>query len=270
MPADLSAGSRHEHLVLYDPAAIPSETPVDPDLDAQDPRLLPAPAMMQLASEGRALIVRIPGEDCEARFRLYVDEDPPDQIRNRGEAVVKGAHLRVPSGVVRADGLEFLCRPGESRRHAEPQEAAVPSGVYAVDVHSLIRWKLANRVAEGRRGIGRTHRIVHAVVFAYTWLGILMFPANIFVAPVVVLRNWRKGGWPDAAAAGAVILAIDAVVIAGFWLLQIARGRWPGVFRVIAADEAFEAAHPDIAVVLRTAEAGTSPATPGYAEIAVA
>jgi hypothetical protein len=50
MPADLTAASRHEHLVLYDPAAIPPDLAVDPDLDPQGPT-----------------------EDCEARLRVFVD-----------------------------------------------------------------------------------------------------------------------------------------------------------------------------------------------------
>ena len=35
---ELSAASRHEHLGLYDPAAIPDTFPLDPDLEAQEPK----------------------------------------------------------------------------------------------------------------------------------------------------------------------------------------------------------------------------------------
>jgi hypothetical protein len=267
MQAELTGASRHEHLVLYDPAAIPVDTPVDPDLQAQDPKLLPAPAMMQLASRGQALVLRIPGEDCEARFRLFVDEEPPEEVRSKGQVLVSGAQLRVPGGLVRADGLEFLCRPGESRLHSVAEDATVPGGVYVVEVLSLLSWKAANRVAEGRRGIGRKHETLQKLVSIYTWLGILMFPANLFMAPLVVVRFWRSQGWKGATTALAVILAIDALVLAGFWLMEAVRRRSPGLFRVAEADAAFERANPDVLVVLRTSDGATDLGAAGYAEV---
>ena len=150
----LTAASRREHLVLYDPAAIPPDTPVDPDLDAQEPRLLPAASMMDLAARGNALVVHLAEEDCEARFQLFVDEEPPADLRGKGSLLLAGSRLRVPGGRVRADGLEFLCRAGEVRTHSEADEAALPAGVYAVEVLSLMPWKAAHRISEGRRGIG--------------------------------------------------------------------------------------------------------------------
>lgn len=269
MQAKLTAASRHEHLVLYDPAAIPADTPVDPDLEAQDPHLLPAPAMMRLASRGQALVLRIPGEDCEARIRLFVHEDPPEQVRRRGEVLVSGARLLVPSGLLRADGLEFLCRPGEARPHAEPEDASVPSGVYAVEVLNLLGWKAANRLTEVGRGIGRKHRVVHTVVSIYTWLGILMLPANLLVAPLVVVTFWRSHGWQGAATAIAAILAIDALVLGGFWLLAAVQRRSPALFRVAEADAAFESANPDVLVVLQPSEHAGDGGAAAYAEARV-
>ena len=270
MQAELTAASRHEHLVLYDPAAIPADTPVDPDLQAQDPELLPVPARMELASRGLALVLHIPEEDCEARFRLYVDEEPPEQLRHKSQLVVTNAFLRVPGGLLRADGLEFLCRVGESRVHSEPQVVAVPTGVYLIEVLSLMNWKAANRIAEGRRGIGRMPRVAHLLVSAYTWLGILMFPANLFVAPLIVMHFWRAGGWRAATTAGAAIIAIDAAVLAGFWLLEAFRGRWPSLFRAAEADAAFEMANPDVVVIMRTSQDDGSPRAVAFAQVSVA
>jgi hypothetical protein len=270
MQAELTAASRHEHVVLYDPAAIPGDTPVDPDLQAQDPKLLPEPAMRQLALLGQALVLRIRGGDCEARFRLFVNEEPPEQVRSRGQLLVAGARLRVPSGLLRADGLEFLCRPGERRLHSEPEDATVPSGVYALEMHSLLSWKAATRIAEGRRGMGRMQKAVHVLVATYTWLGILMFPANLLVAPFVVASLWRSGGWRGAATAVAVILTVDAVVLAGFWLLEAARRRIPRLFRVADADAAFEIANPDVVVMLQASDDDGSPHAAAFAEARVA
>ena len=269
MPADLTAGSRHQHLALYDPAAIPADTPVDADLEAQDPRLLPAPAMRELASRGQALVVHIPEEDCDARFRLFVDEEPPEALRSRGEVVVTGARLRVPSGVLRADGLEFLCRPGESRTASEPAETALAAGEYVMDVISLLRYKAVHGTAERRRGIGRGPRIVHRLAMVYLWIAILAMAANVFVAPMVVAWFWKRGGWPGAGKAVAAILALDAVIFGGFHALDAWKRRRPDLFQVMDADAAFEAAHPDLVVVLRTSGDGDAPAAAAYAEVRV-
>jgi hypothetical protein len=266
MQAELTGASRHEHLVLYDPAAIPADTPVDPDLQAQDPRMLPATSMMQLASRGQALVLRIPGEDCAARFRLFVNEEPPEQLRSRGQILIAGATLQVPGGRLRADGLEFLCRGDESRQHSEAEDAPVPSGQYALEVLSLLSWKLTNRAGEGRRGIGPLHGAIHVLVSIYTWLGILMFPANLFGAPLIVAAVWRSHGWQGGVRAAAIIVSIDAVLLAGFWGLEALRKRSPGLFRVAEADAAFETENPDVVVVLRAARDGAEAGAAAYAE----
>ena len=54
MRVELSAASRCEHLVLYDRAAIPPDTPVDSELEAQEPALPPKNAIRKLATDGHA------------------------------------------------------------------------------------------------------------------------------------------------------------------------------------------------------------------------
>src|SRR5688500_8293564 len=115
MPTDLTAASRHAHLVLYYPGALPSNLPVDPDLDAQDPKPLPAVAVRGVTERAEALVLHIPEEDCEARMRLFVNEDVPPSIVERGAPVVSGATLKVPTGTLRADGLEFMAPAGRVR-----------------------------------------------------------------------------------------------------------------------------------------------------------
>jgi hypothetical protein len=265
---NLTAASRCEHLVLYDPAAIPPDTPVDPDLEAQEPRLLPAAAMMDLASRGDALVLHVPEEDCEARFRLFVDEEPPADLRGKGSLLLAGSWLRVPSGRVRADGLEFLCPAGETRAHSQAEEAALPAGVYTLEVLNLMPWKAAHRVSEGRRGIGPMHRALNRLLVLYAILGAAMIPANLFLAPMVVAWFWKKQRWAGATRAVAVILVVDAVVLAGFWLLDASKRRYPGLFAVMDADAAFDAAHPDIVVVMWTRRQGEAPAAAAYVRAA--
>jgi hypothetical protein len=272
LAADLTAASRHDHLVLYDPAAIRPDVPVDPDLEAQDPNPLTASAIREVASRGEALILHMPGEDCEATLRVFVDEDPPQRVPQRSTVVLSGARLKVPTGKLRADGLEFLSRPGEVRTHSEATETTVPPGEYEVEVGELLSWKLKHRASQTRRGTRSSDRVAHTLVTAYTWLGIILLPANVLIAPMIVAFLWRSRGWRGALTAASVILAIDAVVFGGFWLLQAAQKRFPALTRITRADAAFERDNPDIVIVLRrqpplATRASAAHAIPAYAQI---
>jgi hypothetical protein len=267
MPTDVSAASRHEHLVLYDPAAIPPDLPVDPDLDAQDPKPLPASAIREVTSRGDALILHIPTEDCEARMRVFVDEDPPQSIAGRGAVVVSGARLRVPTGTLRADGLEFMTRPGDVRKHSEAEHCALPPGDYEVEVRELMSWKLRNRNRRTRGGTGRGDRLAHRLVTAYTWIGIVLIPANLLIAPIIVLVAWQARGWRTGITVAAAILLVDAVVAGGFWLLQAAQERFPALTRVQEADAAVERENPDIVVVLTRRSGSSSNSSSTFGQI---
>ena len=251
MPTDVTAASRHEHLVLYDPGAIASDLPLDPDLEAQDPTPLPASAIRDVTARGEALILHIPTEDCEARLRVVVDEDPPQLIAGRGALVVSGATLKVPTGTLKADGLEFMTRAGDVRTHSEAETIAVPPGDYEVEVRELMSWKLRHHKSSTRRGTSPGDRLAHRLVTAYTWVGIVMIPANVLVAPMVVGGLWQARGWRTGLTAAAIILAIDLVVFGGFWVLQAGQKRFPALSRIQEADAAFERENPDIVVVLR-------------------
>ena len=239
--------------MIYDPAAIPADTLVDPDLDAQDPKLMPKHAIERLAEQGHALIVNIPTEDCEARFHVFVDEEPPALLRKRGKVLLRSAALNVPSGVLKADGLEFLARPGEVRAASEAEEATIPAGPYVVDVVDLLSWKLRHRKAEARGRLGRFDIAVHRLLMSYTWLGILFIPANIFVAPMILAWCWRRNGFNAALIAGGLILAIDLLVFGGFWIVQAAQKRLPILTRVAQAEAQFDRENPDIVVIMRSA-----------------
>jgi hypothetical protein len=269
MPTDLTAASRREHLVVYDPAAIPADTPVDEDLERQEPELPPASTIRSLTSRGAALILHIPEEDCQARMRIFVDEDLPGVIRERGRQVIAGATLRSPAGLLRADGLEFMTRQNEVRTHAQPEDARVAPGEYDVEVHELLSWKLAQRSKTARRQTTPGERAAHGAVTAYTWAGIVMIPLNLFVAPLIVAGVWTARGWRAGFTVLATILVVDAIVFGGFWLLEPLQKRVPALTRVRDADAAFEQENPDIAIVLRTRTSPAASASPAFAMISV-
>jgi hypothetical protein len=269
MSHDLTAASRHEHLVLYDPGAIPPEAEVDPDLDAQDPKLPPAAAFRELAERGRALIVHIPTEDCEARLRVFVDEDPPEALRTHGRLVLERATLAVPTGRLKADGLEFLTRPGEVRRHSQVAETEIPPGEYSLEVLDLLSWKLRHGAAETQAGTSSWERLVHRLTLVYTWLGIILMPANLLGAPMIVGGLWKARGWRTGLTAAGVILAVDAVVLGGFWLLQAAQKKFPALTRVRDAEATFDRQYPDVVIVLRRLAAPADGAAPAFVQIRV-
>ena len=249
MRSEVIASSSHEHLVLYDPAAIPLETPLDPDLQAQDPMPLSESAIGNLAAQGHALILRIAHEDCQANLRLLVEETAEPFLRDRAVQVIDGAILQIPSGKLTVDGVEFLSRTGETRSHSEAVSIEIPAGNYEVQVLNLMPWKGRHRTAEINKRTTKADRLVGKVVGAYTWLGVLLVPANILVAPAAILVAWLALGWRQALALAGLVLIIDLVVIAGFWVLDFA-SRWvPTLERVNAVAQAFDADNPDVEVL---------------------
>lgn len=271
MPAihELSASSRQKHLVLYDPAAIPSDIPVDPNLEAQDPRPVPKKAINELARQGHALVVRIPCGDCEAKMRLHVNEDVDEYLRERGTVVVTGALLHVPGGELKADGVEFIVRPGEVRTHSDAESCRVPVGDYDVEVLELINWKIKNVAAEVAVATTRLERLCDRLIQAYTWCGILLFPGNFLVAPTAIVIAWASAGWRPALFVATVVLVIDIVVLGGFWLLELATRRFSILSRVSELRQSLERAHPDLVVSLRTAPNGWVSRAPAFATLKV-
>lgn len=262
--------SRYTHLVLYDPAAIPPDFPSDPDVESPEPKPPPTSAVTGLAADGRALVIHVPEGDCEASMRVVLDEDMPLHIRERGTVLVEGAPLTVPGGTLRADGVEFVQRPGETRPAAAGASLTIPTGEYLVDVIELVNWKLKNQSLIVSSGTTRLDRALHRLRTIYTWVGILMIPANVLGAPMLLIMAWQTGGWRRAAAMGLAILAVDAVLLAGFWTLQALEGRVPAWSRVGALQDAFEREHPDVTIVLtRTRPQGAVPAAPAFADLTV-
>jgi hypothetical protein len=251
MRNDVTASSRHEHLVLYDPAAIPLDTPVDADLDAQDPVPVPASAMEHLADRGHAVILRIAHADCQATLRLLVGEAPESHLVERGVLAIDGAMLRVPGGRLTIDGIEFLCRAGEARMHSEAVSQEIPAGVYNVQVYNLMPWKSRHRAAAVERNTTHAGRVIGKLVAGYTWLGILLFPVTILIAPAVALIVCLVSSWQPALWVVGIVLLADILALAGFWALSLLSRPFPVLAQATAAQQAFDAENPDVVVCLR-------------------
>jgi len=213
------------------------------------------------------LILHIPTEDCEARLRVFVDEDPSQPIAGRGVALVRGATLRVPTGTLKADGLEFMARSGDVRKHSEAESIAVPPGDYEVEVRELMTWKLRHRKSSTRSRTRPGDGMAHRLVTVYTWIGIVLIPGNVLIAPIIVGGVWQARGWRSGLAAASLILVIDAVVLGGFWVLESAQKRFPALSRIQQRDADFERENPDIVVVLRRRAGAASTSLPAFGQI---
>ena len=250
MRSELTAGSRHKRIVLYDPAAIPLDTPVDADLEAQDPAPPPENAQASLAERGQALLLEIAHEDCEATVRILLDETPETELCERAVSALDGAALRVPSGKLTVDGVEFLCRAGETRLHSEGKSIEIPAGDYEVQVYNLMPWKSRHRARVIAERTTKADRIVAKIVGAYTWLGVLSILATLLAASAALTVCLISGWWPALVVIG-VALLVDLLVLGGFWVLDIA-SRWaPILKRASELDLAFDAENPDVVVLLR-------------------
>lgn len=258
---DLNPASRREHLVFYDPSGIPDDTAVDPDLEEQDPKLPPKETIRSLTENGQALVVKIPGDDCEALVRLYVNEPPAETVLHRGKLKLSGARLNLPSGTLRADGLEFTTRPGEERLHSEGDSVEVEPGLYEVELWDLFSWKLRNVDPYVDNRTTALDRVVSRLVTAYTWLGILLLPANILLAPMLIASS-NPDGWAGPLTVLGLIIAFDALVLTGFWILDWVGKRIPAISRVSDLRREFELENPDIALVLSRATANELSSSP--------
>jgi hypothetical protein len=241
------AATRHRRIAVYDPAALPADLGLDPDLAAQDPKPLPARDVERLAALGLAVFFDA-DEDGEAGVRIQVGE-PPAGLRER--AKVTPAALHVASGTLAADGIEFLTRPGQERTHAIGTRTPVPPGQYAVEVLDLRAWKLGAGRRELAAAFTPADRVVGSLLTLHTLVGGLVAPLVLFLGLPLVGVTGRKRGWQAAASLAAVLAAVVAVIVGSFFLRTWLEPRWPVLTRVQRARERFEAENPDVLVALR-------------------
>jgi hypothetical protein len=241
--------TRHRRIAVYDPALLPSDLGTDPDLGAQDPKPLPARDAERLAALGLAVFVDA-DEDGEAVVRLVVGEPEPSW-RERAHATRVEPRLTVESGILATDGIEFLARPGEDRKHAVGTRTAVPPGRYAVEVLDLRPWKLRAGRRELAASFTPADRLVASLLTLHTLVGGLMAPLLLFIGLPLVGVTGQKRGAQAAASLGAVLAAVVAAIVGSFFLRTWLEARWPILTRVARARERFEADHPDVFIALR-------------------
>jgi hypothetical protein len=255
MRVDFELSSRHRFLVLYDPAALPPDLPLDPDLSSQEPDPPPDDAVRRLGEDGRALVVEFPADwESVATLRLFVEEQPPPALTAKSTPIVVDALLRIPGGTIRAAGSEFMCRSGEVRQEADAgSPAQVPPGDYLLTVREFVRWKRSHLGAEIRARTTGFARLYDALGQRIGCFVIFVLVASFLVLPGAVVVAWSEWGWPTAWRTGGVILALDVVAIAWVLLSDALRKLFP-TLNVSEVREQLEAEHPDFVVTLRGAK----------------
>ena len=251
MSSDLQLGSNHRHLALYDPAALPPDTPVDPDLASPEPCPIPETAIRDLAARGCAFFLHIPEGDCDVTLSVFVEEELPDRLRQRANRLLTGAILSAPSGRLMAAGVEFMCLPGQTRRESESVPVGVPPGDYGIEVFECVRWKRQHRTEEMAKRTTTVDRLVGRGVIVYTFLGAAMIPANLVIVPLVLALLWWWAGWRLALTTAGVIAVVDVLVLAGFRVLDVAWRRFPVFARANALEVEFDRETPDVVLALR-------------------
>jgi hypothetical protein len=201
------------------------------------------------ARDGRALLLHI-GDDCDARIRVFVDEEPPAELSAAARPLrLADASLSVPSGRLLATGAEAI---GAHESQLEPgthAAAQVPAGSYRVSAFQTFEWKARHRAAYIARTSSRAARLLLGAETAFGIGAAMFLVGNFFLLPGLgMLALKRGGGWPLRALA--VLLAVDAL----FFVALLAFQRWmvPSALyrRAHAAQDQFERAFPDVVVQL--------------------
>ena len=259
MRFDFEPSSRYRFVVLYDPAALPANLPLDQDLEAQDPTPPPHNSVRALTKEGRAFVVEVPTEeDCEATIRVFVDEQPPEVIK-KAKIVGREMLIQIPGGTLRADGSEFMCFPGMTRKEGNEDPAMnLPAGNYLMTIHELVHWKLRNRTKELRALSTPLIRFMDVIGQTMGILGAILAVGHILVLPAVLWAVWSKHGWKSAGKFALIVFAIDVfligcIVLYGWLEKKISHNSGMAEIR-----NKFDAEHPDFIVTLQSANGQAS------------
>jgi len=252
MPFDFEPSSRYRFVVLYDAAALPADFPVDSKLTTPEPKPPPHDTVRELAKNGRAFVVEVPSEeDCQATMRVFVNEEPPAELVKKAKCIATETLMRIPSGVLRAEGSEFMCLPGQKRTEVDEVPVAnIPPGDYLLTVHELVRWKLKHRRAEIRARTTPVARLVDVFTQSFGIFCAVLFVAHILIVPAVLWGAWRRHGGHSALKIGGIVLAVDAVAYLLILLLAALEKKFD-LFNVSEVRKKFDAEHPDFIVVLQ-------------------
>ncbi len=246
MRYDLKAFTDVAGFAFYDPAAVPHLLAGSIDVTK---------ASEEEMAKGRMLAVKAVS-DGDARLRVYVEEDPPEELRRRREHAVGECLLRVPSGRLVFSGLEDLwkrrkedIRPGDFSP-ATGAECTIPPGDYLAEAISLV-WgdDLELAVDEIKT---RADRFVHNCVGPL--MGLVVFGTVLVLPGVLLIAGWRHV-WS--------VLKYALIVHAAFWplvwLYFRLSGAWSPEYR--QKEEDILAEHPTLVLSLRKLPGATEAPT---------
>lgn len=124
MVVDLEAGTDTAACVLFDPGALDHLAPAD----------ITETRTVHEAFLGNLLLLNT-AADGSYSFRVYLDERPPPEVIGDARDEEPGRLLRVPTGVLRASGAEYLGRRASDVPPNQMRSVKIPPGNYLVDAY---------------------------------------------------------------------------------------------------------------------------------------
>ena len=251
MIADLNAASGTHHLVLLDPSWVSDIANLATDrLDSR---------IEALATDGRALLVQIPAGDCEATFRVFVNDEPPEELlAAAGRTPVTEFAMRLPSETLEAAGPEDINSPISERDPGTFSIAAIEPGTFSGRAFHTVRWKERHRqqyIAARTSPLARVlQRVQNAIGFAVA----ILLVSHVFVVLPLLLLAFRSGAGVGMRALAALIV-LDVIVWATCDWLNKASKEHSILSQVSDLHYAFERQYPDVVVVLQSLPSGGSP-----------
>jgi len=168
-------------------------------------------------------------------LRIYVNEEPGDELRMRAMYGARNGVCRFPGGRIVFTGVESIERARE--QPAANNSAQLPAGIYAADGFD-VEWEPGHLRHALRARVG---------VFAYTARGLLHVTTGggclgLTIA-LMILAAGAAIGWT----LGLVVAAVFLALIVGSTLLR----RLPAMRRVDQVERELETQFPPVVLVLR-------------------
>jgi len=182
----LSATTTATGYVIFDPAA------VAPIVGWGDLEELFESALKDNAKGN--LILYSNSRDGTLALSVYVDEEPPDELRLRAANVVRDGFCRFPSGRIRFAGAEdFGARDGTT---ATGSSASIPPGEYRAEGFD-VAWEPARVEDELRKAAGPAAYRFHSLLDATAGLGCMFALLSMFLFFAAIatgfVMHWSLG-----------------------------------------------------------------------------
>jgi hypothetical protein len=222
----LRASTTAAGYAIFDPAAIPRF--IGADVEEMFETIL-------VQNELGNLILYSDSDDGQTLLRVYIDEDPGDELMLRASHVARGGFCRFPSGRICFMGAEEVQLFQE--QPASNAGAELPSGQYAAEGFD-VDWAPAELGDALRDRVGKWAYIFRGMLYILAASGCLGAMTSGILFVVAALAGYAE-------VAALVMICFMAVIVGSFMLRRL-----PMVKRVNAAEQNLQLQFPPVVLVL--------------------